>query len=251
MKPSVAVFTSALACGLFLPSEGHAQVRAETIRGNVTTDSGVALVAVEVLVTMAPDRVVFRARTDSTGRYRMQIPNGTGDYLIHFSAVGRRPFRKRITSADSTQIEFVVHAQLAADVQELPAVHVAGIRGPPQRAPGLGAETGASERTVDGVPAAIPPDAQEQLSAMLATIPGAQLTSTGISVLGLDPSQTQKTSNGLAFTGDDIPRDVRSRTRLYTSSFDPARGGFSGGQASVEISPGNVFGFRRSHIVLT
>lgn len=250
MRASVALLTTALACAVFLPSEGHAQVRPETIRGNVTTDSGVAVVAVEVLVTMAPDRLVFRARTDSNGRYRIQIPNGTGDYLIHFSAVGRRTFRKRVTRADSTQVEFVVHAQLAADVQELPAVSVTGIRGRPQRAPNLGAETGASERSVDGVPAAISPDAQGDLSAMLATIPGVQLTSAGVSVLGLDPSQTQKTLNGLAFAGDDIPRDVRSRTRLYTSSFDPARGGFSGGQASIEISPGNVFGFRRSHIMI-
>lgn len=248
MKSHLALVSIAAIVCFLLPMSSDAQVRAETVSGLITTDSGVAIVGAAVVITMAPDRQIFRAATDSFGKYRIQIPDGTGDYLVHVSAMDRRPYRKRIVRVDSAQVEFVVNAQLSANVQQLASIRVAAIRDRPQRGSSAGVETGASDRTVDGISAAIPPELQGQLNGTLATIPGVQLTATGVSILGLDPSQTKKTLNGLAFAGVEIPRDVRARTRLYTSSFDPARGGFSAGEASIDIPPGNVFSFRRSHI---
>jgi hypothetical protein len=76
------------------------------------------------------------------------------------------------------------------------------------------------------------------------------LTERGLSVLGLGPEQNSVTLNGLAFTGSSLPRDARMRTRASTSTYDPSRGGFSGGQVAMELSPGGGFGFRRGRLTL-
>jgi hypothetical protein len=88
-------------CLPFLPARG--QTRAEIIRGQVKTDSGRAVAAADIIVTMAPNREIFRATSDSAGQYRVLIEKGTGDYLVYIGAPGRKPFRKRVlrSGADS------------------------------------------------------------------------------------------------------------------------------------------------------
>src|SRR6185437_9233893 len=92
-------------------------VRPEVIQGHATTDGNVPLPDAVVVVTMAPDRLTFQARTDSTGFYRVAIANGMGDYLVHVGKIGYTEFRKRVTrsatgiSADSL---YTVDAKLPA-----------------------------------------------------------------------------------------------------------------------------------------
>ena len=64
-----------------------AQTRTDVIRGSVRTDSGRVVVGADVYVTMAPDRITFHANSDSTGAYSVVVPNATGDYLVHISAI--------------------------------------------------------------------------------------------------------------------------------------------------------------------
>lgn len=74
-----------------------AQTHHDTIRGTVTTDSGKAIVGADVIVTMAPARLSSAVRTDSGGHYTILFTEGTGDYLVHISAIGRTTYRKRVT----------------------------------------------------------------------------------------------------------------------------------------------------------
>ncbi len=48
---------------------------------------------------MAPDRTFQQATTDSSGRFAIHFAAGTGDYLIHVSALGYKAVRKRLTRA--------------------------------------------------------------------------------------------------------------------------------------------------------
>ena len=100
-----------IAVGLVMVSSVEAQ-STDVIRGRVLSDSGVALVAVDVIVTMAPSAESFSTRTDSAGRYRVQIPNGSGEYLLYVGAVGWRPSRQRVTRK-ATESEFVIEVKLA------------------------------------------------------------------------------------------------------------------------------------------
>lgn len=232
--------------------EAAASAHADTIRGRVTTDSGAVLPGVDVTVTIAPDRSVRTTRTDSSGQYAIAIANGSGDYLVHILAVGRVTFRRRVTRATgASDSVFVVDAQLKSSVAVLEAVRVRAAPSPkPAREKGVAAETGSSEKLADGVAGAIAPDQAGNIAALAATVPGVSPAQNGFSVLGLGAGQNNTTVNGLAFPGADIPRDLYVRTRVSTSTYDPSRGGFSGGQSALEIAPGSPFSSRRARATL-
>ena len=216
------------------------QGRAETIEGLVRSDSGAVVVGALVNLTMAPNRELFTASTDSTGQFRIVVPNGTGDYLIHISALGHESFRKRLTRSGNESI-FRVEATLPTKVQELATVQVNAPADRPSRGPTFQDETGGAERITDGANANIAPGDRGNLNLAAGSMPGITMTPGGPSVLGLDPSQNQLTMNGLSFGGSSLPREARMRTRVYTSSYDPSRGGFSGAQVDAELEPGGEF----------
>ena len=69
----------------------------DLIRGTITSDSGKAIPDAEVIITRAPDRLSLTTKTDVAGHYTMEWAEGTGDYLVHISAVsGYVTFRKRV-----------------------------------------------------------------------------------------------------------------------------------------------------------
>ncbi|MFI5229671.1 MAG: carboxypeptidase-like regulatory domain-containing protein, partial [Gemmatimonadales bacterium] len=224
-------------------------VRPEVIQGHATTDGNLPLPDAAVVVTMAPDRLTFQARTDSTGFYRLAIRNGTGDYLVHVGKIGYTEFRKRVSRVGADTV-YTVDARLPAIAQKLNAVQVQAQKLKPQRGPDFGAEVGSSERFSDGVNGALSPDVAGDLASLAATVPGISTVTGGISALGLGPGANNTTLNGMAFPGADVPRDANVRTRVTLSTYDPARGWFSGAQTAVELSGGNLFTSRRGHLTL-
>jgi len=77
------------------PSVSIAQT-ADTLRGRVSSDSGVAIVGAEVIATRAPDRAFKSTTSDSAGNYLIIFEQGTGDYLLHVAAIGRETARVRV-----------------------------------------------------------------------------------------------------------------------------------------------------------
>jgi len=57
----------------------------------------------------------------------------------------------------------------------------------------------------------------------------------------LAPDQNNITLNGFELRGHRPARDATTQTRVSTSSFDPSRGGFSGGQISLRTTSGNNY----------
>jgi hypothetical protein len=235
---------------ILLPAALGAQSRAEVIRGRVTTDSGAVVTGATVSATMAPDRLTRSTRTDAEGRYEIHFPEGRGDYLLHVTPAGRSTVRKRVVAGADPVLVVDVRLPPPPKPVALEALQVRAARQRPQRGAEQGTGTGASETLADGVAAALAPDEAGDVAATAATVPGITLTPLGISALGLGPGQNQVTLNGLAFAGSALPRDARTRTRVSTSTYDPARGGFSGAQVALELAPGNDFEFRRGHVVL-
>jgi hypothetical protein len=86
------------------------------------------------------------------------------------------------------------------------------------------------------------------LDALALTVPGVSVGGGGVSVFGLSPAQNSRTLNGLAFNGGSVPRAAVTQTRLATSTYDPARGGFSGAQTQVTIAPGTAYTRRRAFL---
>jgi hypothetical protein len=230
-----------------LPGIVQAQ-RPHVIQGRVTTDSGAVIPAADVIVTIAPTAETVTGKSDSSGAFRIVIPNPTGEYLLYVGALGRKPFRQRVTIAATDSVA-TVNAKLAAAVTTVAAMRVQARKVRPSRS--LGGETGigtdATDKSVDGVSGALPPDLQGNLDAMAAFIPGLSV-GMGTSAFGLGPDANATTLNGLAFGGSDLPRDARTTTRFRTSPWDPTIGGFSGVQTATSLAPGNNITRRTGHI---
>ncbi len=218
---------------------------ADTLRGRITTDSGVPIPGAEVIVTRAPDRAFKTTTTDKDGRYQIIFENGTGDYLIHASALGRAVGRARVrrTAAETVLVQDL---KLKSSVQQLETVTVSAEKPKPERESiYLPVEPGEAGRKAEGVNGAVAPADQGNLAAIAATMPGVATTPLGVSVLGLDPSQNTTTLNGLAFSGADVPRAAQVYTRVTSSTYDPARGWFSGAELHTDLAPGFLFASTR------
>lgn len=233
-----------------LPLTAQQPAHTEILRGRVLADSGATPISgADVVAVMAPDRATQATKTDSAGRFELRFPNGTGDYLVHVDLMGWQSWRKRVTRTGADTV-LAVDVRLAAKAIALAPITAQAERPRPTRTPGIMPGTGAKEEVVAGVSAAVGPEQAGDLAAMASTIPGVNAVPGGVSVLGLPPSANNATLNGMSFGSGDVPREARTWTRVSTSSFDPARGGFSGAQVSVDLLPGNTFASRRSHLTL-
>src|ERR1051325_7809894 len=247
-------FSLALRAGvLFISaSAAAAQSRTDALRGRVTTDSGKAIADAEIVVTMAPTRTIVSGKSDSTGNYSVRLEEGTGEYLLFITAVGRLPLRQRLTATGSDTV-FVVDAKLApVPAAQLNAVKTVASRPRPSRTGGLDAGgnglTG-TDKSPDGVNGQLPPELAANLEAIAGSLPGFTLTPDGVSALGMSGGNLS-TLNGLAMGASELPRDVRTSSRFQTSPFDPAKGGFAGAQLGFSLPSGNEVNQRRSHFTL-
>lgn len=234
----------ALVCGSALPLT--AQGPPQRVEGRVSGEDGSLIVMAEVTAIRAPDRLARVAHTDSAGRYSITFEQGTGDYLVHVRAMGWKPIRQRVTRPEAGGT-VALDIKLAPEAVQVEGVVTRAARQAPERSIDMGPGTGASERVVDGVAAAVPPDQAGDLGQIASLVPGILSTSQGLVTLGVS-GQSNATLNGMAFSGTVVPRDTRTRTRVTTSTYDPARGGFGGARTEVELAPGGTFTFRRAHL---
>ena len=198
---------------------------------------------------MAPDRLMFTDTVNANGHYTLRIARGTGDYLVYIAAPGFAAFRKRITRAGLDSV-FTVDAKLTAVVTQLTTIKVAARKVTPQRPSGSPLEAGSAERLPDALIGAFSPDLAGDVNALAALIPGITATPGGFSTLGLGPNQNSITLGGAQFPGASLPRDTRTNTRVTTSTFDPARGWFSGSNVNLELAGGGLFATSRGHLTV-
>ncbi len=231
------------------PEQQGSRIQPDTIRGRVTTDSGRVIIGADIIITMAPDREVFRTTTDSAGQYLVYVPNGTGDYLVYIGAADRRPIRRRMTQTGARTALVVDAALGSAAVTQLATVRATVPRPRPRRNDDASFDVGGTSTQFVGVTGALAPDQMGDPNAMLLTTPGVSVTPDGgASAFGLGADANRVTLSGMSFDGT-LPRDIHVRSRVG-SSFDPTRGGFAGANISMEISPGSLIGLRRGHMTL-
>jgi hypothetical protein len=242
----ILVFVGAAMLLAATPARLLGQNHPETIRGRVISDSGVAVPGAIVSATMA-DRTFQRVTTDARGEFSIHFEHGTGDYLIHVGAEAFKPLRKRVTRAAGDTL-LVGDLKLAPVVATLSAVRVQARKQVPRRGSDPGRDVGAAAEQLEGVFAAVTPDQEGDLTALANAIPGTLAQPDGLSVLGLPGAQSNTALNRLAFNGTSLPRDVQTRVKVITSTYDPAQGGFSGAQTSVELDRGLNYALRRAHV---
>jgi hypothetical protein len=238
-----------LLLGLLLAHPAAAQT--DVIRGRVTTVDGTALANVRVTATSIPGSVTRETRTNARGQYQIAFPGGQGDYIMGFALVGYN-FRQFEIKRTADQDVLVADARLSVvqldtvTVQESVQQRVSRNSRTP--------DVSGTERAVSA--ADVPVEAQGDLAAMAASLPGVVLVPgldgapDGFSVLGLGADQNSTTINGAPYSGGNLPRDAAVSTSLTTSPYDVSRGGFSGGQLNIRSGSGSNYRTRGMSLVL-
>ncbi len=217
--------------------------QADVVRGRVIGPDSTPVEGARVTVTSLNGQVSRQAQTDRSGRFTVTFPNGEGDYIVSFAALGYAVKRFEVKRTADEEI-LVADAKLTRAAVNLDAMKVTAAREKVSRNDAQ-PDIGGTERPVS--PAALPPADLGDLAAMAATLPGVQLVPgqngdpNGFSVLGLGADQNNMTLNGMAFGGSNLPRDAGVSSSLVTSPYDVSRGGFSGGQLTIRSRPGSNF----------
>ena len=239
------VFVAVL--GLVAPL--RAQGDADIIRGRVIGPDKKPVENVTVTATSLTNQTSRNVKTNKDGRFSIIFNGGGGDYMMSYIGIGFQPTRFEVKREVDEDI-LIADAALSKSAVTLATVQVNAGREKPDRN-GNQLDAGSREQSLNN--ANVPIDILGDLSAMAATLPGITLIpgtdggASGFSVLGLGADQNNITLNGLNFGSTDLPRDATTQTRVTTSSFDPSRGGFSGGQISLRTNSGSNYRVRSVH----
>ncbi len=224
------------------PLAAQAASSTDIITGIVTNESGQPLADAVVTILSIETQVTRSTKTNARGRYTILFPDGSGQYRLTVRFIGMVPVQRTIVrQADEDRI--VANVKLSSTPVQLEELRVAARRpqGPSNQAP----SPGATERnlTTDQVQR-LPIDASD-LTLLATLVPGVvsitgnDSTPGGFSVAGQRPTSNAVTLDGLTFGGASVPQDAVRNTRVITSSYDPARGQFSGGLVASTTRSGN------------
>lgn len=243
MRFRLSLLAAAIVGAAFTGAEPVQAQQADVIRGRVIGPDSVPIEGAQVTATSLSGNVSRSTRTSRDGRFTVTFPNGEGDYIVSFAALGFAVKRFEVKRTADEEI-LLADAKLSRAAVNLEAMKVTAPREKVARndAP---PDISGTERPVTN--AALPPADLGDLAAMAATLPGVQLVPgqngdpNGFSVLGLGADQNNMTLNGMSFGGSNLPRDAAVSTSLVTSPYDVSRGGFSGGQLTIRTRPGSNF----------
>ncbi|MBA2626736.1 MAG: carboxypeptidase regulatory-like domain-containing protein [Gemmatimonadales bacterium] len=222
-----------------------AQVGATTdlLTGVVSDSSGRPISDATVEALSLETQITRRVQTDRRGRYTIVFPDGGGQYRMTARMIGMAP-RSTTLQRQADEDRLVWNIALGTSVVQLEAVNIRSrtpVRtfDPPT--------PGSTERAIspDAV-ARLPIDASD-LAALASLVPGVvsvggtDTSAAAFSVAGQRADANAVTLDGLLFGSGSVPQDAVRTTRVVTSTYDVARGQFSGGLvASTTRSGTNV-----------
>ena len=253
-RPSVKIFhpgcaiprrrTASLAIVLFAaglvanPMGAAAQVGTSTdiLTGTVTDPTGQPIDGADVEVMSLETEIARHTHTNEKGRYTIVFPDGGGQYRVTVRFIGMAPSVVQV-SRQADEDRLVSDIRMSPTAQRLATVTVNA-----RRSAGRGNRRtpGSTERDITSEMAArLPVDASD-LNALATLAPGvvgldaSDSTDAAFSVAGLRPTANSLTLDGLSFGSGNgaVPQDAVRSTQVITSTYDVARGEFSGGLVS-------------------
>jgi len=224
---------------LLCPRPLLGQGAGEQVRGRVIGTDQVAITGATVTVTASESRAARTAHTDRDGRFGVLFLEAEGSYTIFVQKIGYTPVLKKIERTGAANIlnTDIVLAQSAFPLDPLVA------RTPPPSAsaskldrPSIG---GYSDDALRSAGFLIDPS---DLMSLIQLVPGVQAQGdSAYSVLGAPADQNSIVIDGIRYTGTSLPPDAVCSAKLSTTTSDPARGGFAGGQLSVASCRGHEY----------
>src|SRR3954470_17487244 len=228
---------AALAGALLSPTFAAAQVGSTTdiLMGKVAGADSQAVVGARIEATSAETGITRTKTTDAEGRYTIVFPDGGGTYRITLRAIGMAPVTRDI-QRQGDEDRLITDFTMGRTATQLATVQVRATprRGDPNQRP----EPGSTERSLNpNLLNRLPVDAGD-LNALAAlapgviAVPGSDTTKASFSVAGQPANQNNITLDGLSFGAGSVPQEAVRNTRVVTSTYDVARGQFTGGQVA-------------------
>ncbi|MDH5198727.1 MAG: carboxypeptidase-like regulatory domain-containing protein, partial [Gemmatimonadota bacterium] len=228
------------------PAAAQIGMGTDIITGRITTADGTPVARVEIAAYSLETQVTRRARTDERGQFTILFTDGGGQYQLTARAIGFQPAQETVyRHADEDRLLW--NAQLTPGAMTMEPITVQARRGPtPVQNPDR-PTPGSVERALNPeLVARLPIDATD-LNLLATLVPGivgvdaTDSTAAAFSVAGLAPDANALTLDGLIFGSGSVPQDALRQTRVVTSTYDVARGQFSGGLiASTTRSGSNM-----------
>ena len=227
-----------IACLVFTlaPQLAAAQVGSTTdiITGTVRNTSDRPVANARVEVTSVETGTTRVRTTNDKGQYTLLFPDGGGQYQLRVRAIGFGQATLNLNRL-SDEDRLVADFRLSPTAVSIGAVVVSARQTP--RSNENQPTPGSSERALSGEQLArLPIDASDPNS-VAALMPGvvglsgSDTSAAGFSVAGQRADQNLVTLDGLSF-GGTVPTEAVRSTRVITSTYDIARGQFTGGQVA-------------------
>jgi hypothetical protein len=223
------------------PQFAAAQVGSTTdiITGTVRSAADNRPIANARVEVMSIETGTTRVRTtNEKGQYTLLFPDGGGQYRVTARAIGVQPASVSLNRlADEDRLV----ADFRLSPTTLSTVTVSARQTP--RSNDNQATPGSTERALSGeqllrLPIdASDPNAIASLAAGVVGLAGTDTSSAGFSVAGQRADQNLVTLDGLSF-GGSVPAEAVRSTRVITSTYDIARGQFTGGQVATTTRGG-------------
>ncbi|HEX6575983.1 MAG TPA: carboxypeptidase regulatory-like domain-containing protein [Gemmatimonadaceae bacterium] len=232
---------------LIFPALAAAQVGSTTdiVMGRVTTPEGTPLAGARISVTSAETQITRTKTTDADGRYTVLFPDGGGSYRVQVTSIGYAPQTFNVVrQADEDRLVRDVTMGRNATVLQSVQVRAQNNRqANPQRPEPGNSERGLPPGLVNRLPVeAGDLNALATLAPGVVGIAGTDSTPAAFSVGGQPVNQNNITLDGLTFGAGSVPQEAVRNTRVITSTYDVARGQFTGGQVASTTRGGtNVF----------
>jgi hypothetical protein len=203
-----------------------AQSSTEIIRGRVFGPDSTPLAAAEVLVTGLATQIIQRTRTDQHGSFTVLFTNPEADYIIAVRKIGYVSATQRLSRTGISNV-LAIDITLRNTARQLDTVMVSSNDEP-------GVKRAAGEQSSSDLAEALFLADPSNLMQLLLSIPGAGILFDSSNAQALSTT----TIDGANFRGRDLPPDALASARGITSTADPAKGGFAGGNVSTTMRGG-------------
>lgn len=241
LRPRRWLILGALVSGV--PVFVRAQGSAEVVRGTITGVDEKPIAGADVTVTGATTGSIRRTQTDLSGRYLVVFLDPEGAYTVFIRRIGFTPALTRalrtggsgtiLASATLVRSAYVLEPLVSAEQRRVPVLRL--------ESPTIG---GAGEQLFDGGRFVLDPG---DLAALASLALGVQpVGESGYSVMGTSADQNSMLVDGMNLNTSRLPPDAVCGLTLSTTTSDPSRGRFAGGQASATTCRGQDY--RQSEI---
>ncbi|HUF49763.1 MAG TPA: TonB-dependent receptor, partial [Longimicrobiales bacterium] len=220
-----------------------AAAQQDILTGRVTGPDGKPVIGARIEVISIETEITRSVVSDGNGRYMLMFPDGGGRYIMRVTYLGMSN-HEQVVLRNAEEELLLANVQLKNQAITLDAIAVQAQRPPPTEGNTGEQSMALTQDLLNRLPL---PDLDPNTIALLAAgVVGTGVDSIsgrlGFSVAGMSDLLNQITLDGVVLGADGalgVPEEGLRRTQVTTSTFDASRGGFAGGQVSMQTARGN------------